>query len=308
MKIVIPDRIDLSGADLEKLNKYDDTTIYDDVVNDPVEIINRIQGAEIITANYIDIPRAVIEANDKLKYIIVPAVGHDWVDSTAASEKGIKVINCPTFNTYAVAEHAIGLIFAVYRKTIEAHRAIRDGKWSPSEYRGTELKGKKLLAVGYGNIGKNVVKLADALGMSTDYANSKTNEKELLTKISHADVVVLCYPLNDKTKGSFGKAKIDALKPSAILINVARGLVLDQDYLFETLKAKRILGAGLDVFNKDETLQSAREDIIEFAKLPNVVATPHIGFNTHETFDRLGAELFANIDAALAGNPINIVN
>lgn len=308
MKIVIPDKLDISESDRKRLEAYSDITIFDDVDNNPQNIIERIKGAEVITANYIDITSEIIKVSDSLKYIISPAVGYDWIDIKTAIEKGIKVLNCPTFNTYAVAEHAIGLIFAVYRKIVESHQSIVRGEWTPMKYVGYELRGKNLLSIGYGNIGRSVVKMADALGMETQFANSSTTENELNQMISQADVVVLCYPLNEKTKGSFNAQKISLMKPTSILINVARGLVIDQDALFKALKDNRILGAGLDVFNKDETLTSGRNDIIEIAKLPNVVATPHIAFNTHETKERLGSELLNTIDSILNGSPINVVN
>jgi phosphoglycerate dehydrogenase-like enzyme len=308
MNIVIPDQIKLSVIDRKKLESYANIKIYDDIVNDPKIIIDRIKDAEIITAYYIDITEEIITASPNLKYIISPAVGADWIDCKCAREHDIAVVNCPTFNTYAAAEHTIALIFAVYRHLYESQQSILRGEWNPMSFVGTELRGKKLLSIGYGNIGKSVVKIANGIGMHTKYADSKTSEIELNQMIKDADVVVLCYPLNDKTKGSFDAHKIALLKESAILINVARGLILDQETLYLALKNKKILGAGLDVFNADEILFEGRQDIIEFARLSNVVATPHIAFNTHETKERLGGELMKNIDAILDGNPINIIN
>lgn len=308
MKIVITDKLDISDNDRKKLEAYPNITIYDDTINEPNVIIDRIKDAQIITANYIDITADIINSVNTLKYIISPAVGYDWIDAKAAALKNIKVINCPTFNTYAVAEHAIGLIFAVYRKIVESHLSILNGQWQSTQLIGHELRGKKLLSIGYGNVGKSVISLANGLGMQTTYANSKTGQDKLNKMISSADVVVLCYPLNDYTKGSFDAQKIALLKPDAILINVARGLILDQDALYKALKENQFLGAGLDVFNHDETLTKAREDIIDFAKLPNVVTTSHIAYNTHQTKERFGTEFLKNLDAILQGNPINVVN
>ncbi len=308
MKIVIPDKLEISLKDRKQLEKYPDITIFEDVKNNAKDIIERISGAEIITANYIDLTSEIIEASVSLKYIISPAVGYDWIDVKAASKKGIKVLNCPTFNTYAVAEHAIGLVFAVYKQIVASQLSILKGEWKPMNYLGHELRGKNLLSIGYGNIGKSVVQLANALGMITQYANSKTTEEELNRMISNADIVVLCYPLNEQTKGSFNSKKISLLKTSAVLINVARGKIIDQDSLFVALKERKILGAGLDVYNDDDTLTTGREDIINLAKLPNVVATPHIAYNTFETKERFGSELIKNIDSIINGHPTNLVN
>jgi lactate dehydrogenase-like 2-hydroxyacid dehydrogenase len=308
MKIVIPDELQLEKKHLSALQELTEVTVYEDKISNENEIIKRIGDAEIITVNYFDLTRNIIENVPNLKYVVVPAVGYDWIDIDACNKKGIAVQNCPTFNSNAVVEHAIGLIFAVARKIVESNRHILDGKWIPSSLTGTELQGKKLLTIGYGNIGKKVYKLAQSIGMEVDYANTKTSETELEGKIKNSDIVVLCYPLNESTKGSFNKSKMDLLSNEAILINVGRGLLLDQDYLKQKLENKEIFGAGLDVFNKDETLREGREDIMEIARLENVVATPHIGFNSKQAFERLSLEVFENIKSILDGNPINLVN
>lgn len=308
MKIVIPDKINLTTEARDIICRKYKAEIFDDLPKESFTITERIKNAEIITANYIDITRDIIKKCPSLKYIISPAVGYDWIDIDVSNEQGIKIINCPMFNAYSVAEHAIGLIFAVCRKIVFSQKSITEGEWNPSNYIGYELRGKNLLSIGYGKIGKSIVSLAKAIGMKVQYANSKTKDSELYQMIKKADVVVLCYPLNEKTKGSFNAKKISLLKQNAILINVARGLILDQDFLYDTLKNKKIFGAGLDVFNKDETLTEAREDIVNLARLDNVVATPHIGYNTYESKQRLGKELIENLDAIIAGKPINIVN
>lgn len=308
MKLVIPDELKLSSQHLSKLQELTELTVFEDKISDEDEIIRRIGNAEIITVNYFDLTRNIIENVPNLKYVVVPAVGYDWIDIEACNEKGITVQNCPTYNSNAVAEHTIGLMFAVARRTIEANRHILHRQWVPSTLTGKELRGKNLLTIGYGNIGKRICEYAKAIGMQTDYANSKTSEMELARKIKNSDVVVLCYPLNDQTKGSFGKEKLDLLRKDAILINVGRGLLLDQEYLKLKLQNKEIYGAGLDVFNKDETLREGRDDIIEIAKLDNVVATPHIGFNSNEAFERLSLEVFENIQSIIKGQPINVVN
>ena len=124
MKVVITDKINFDASSRKKLEKIPDIKIYDDVPTSEKDIIERIKDAEIATAWYIDITREIIESAPKLKYIVVPAVGTEWVDSKAATEKGIKVLNCPTFNSQAVAEHAIGLMFAVKRQIVAAHQSI----------------------------------------------------------------------------------------------------------------------------------------------------------------------------------------
>lgn len=308
MRLVIPDQLNLSDSIFNTLARKVNLTIYKDRIFSEDEIIKRIENAEIITVNFFDLTRKIIENSPNLKYVIVPAVGYDWIDIDACNEKGIKVLNCPTFNSNSVAEHAIALMFSVSRRIVEANRHIINYRWNPSQFEGIEVSGKSLLTIGYGNIGKKIYNLAKNLGMNVDFANSRTSDAELKNKIKDSDVVVLCYPLNQRTKGSFGKEKIDLLKKNAILINVGRGLLIDQDYLKLKLENKEIFGAGLDVFNSDETLTEGRQDIVELATLDNVVATPHIGFNSKETYERLGSEIIENINSIIEGKPKNVVN
>lgn len=308
MKLVIPDELQLSDKHLSQLKELTDLTVFKDKVNNENEIIKRIRDAEIITVNYFDLTKNIIDNAPNLRYVIVPAVGYDWIDIATCNDRKIKVLNCPTFNSNAVAEHTIGLIFAVSRRTVEANRQILNNQWNPSKLTGIELRGRKLLTIGFGNIGKKIFELAKVIGMEVNYANSKTLEAELKEKIKDSDIVVLCYPLNENTKGSFNSEKLDLLKHDAILINVGRGLLLDQEYLKEKLINKEIYGAGLDVFDKDETLREGRDDIVEIAELDNVVATPHIGFNSVEAFERLSLEVFENVQSILKDSPINVVN
>lgn len=308
MKIVIPDKLILDVESRAKLESFSDIKIYDDVVNDPLIIIERIKDAEIVTANYIDLTKEIIEASPKLKYIISPAVGYDWIDSKTATEKGIKILNCPTFNTQAVAEHAIALIFSVKRQILNANKSILNGKFDSMEFTGTEVSGKTLVCIGNGNIGSKILTMAKGLGMNTDYVDTKTNDEDLKIKISKADILVLSFPLNDKTRGFLNEEKLSLLKPNSIVINIARGLVIDQEAFYKALSENKIAGAGIDVFPKDETLRETNEEIMRFAKLPNVVATPHMAFNTKESENRLGSELIADIESCINGNPINVVN
>lgn len=307
MKTVITDFIQLDIKGRQKLEKIPDIKIYDDCINDPKIIIDRIKDAEIVTASYIDLNEEIIINSPKLKYIISPAKGFDWIDIKAANLRGIKVLNCPTFNANAVAEHAIALMFATQRKIVAIQSSILDGKY-PNDIIGSEISGKTLITIGYGEIGKKVIKMAQGLGMKTKLADSKTTPNELDNLISEADVLVACLPLNTSTNGLIDKSRLHMLKTSAIIINVARGLIIDNDELYKMLKNNEIAGAGIDVFPKDEVIIAATEDIIKMAQLPNVTATSHLAFNTFEAAERLGDELAANIESCLINKPINLVN
>lgn len=307
MKIVITDRIELPSTATEKIKQLQ-AVLHEDTPGDEATIIERIKDAEIITANYIDITPAMIDAAPQLKYIIVPAVGYEWVDYKYAASKGIKVLNCPTHNSLAVAEHALALLFAASRNIVEADLALRNGDWQQEKYKGFELSGKRLGLVGHGNIGKNIARMAEGLGMSVAHTNSKSTGDELDRLLSESDVVVLCLPLNENTKNLISAERLKLMKQTAVLINVARGAVVDQVALYGALKSGRIAGAGLDVFAGEPLKGVPSDEIVNLSKLSNVVATPHIGYNTEETATRLGDELLANIQSCIDGSPVNVIN
>jgi D-3-phosphoglycerate dehydrogenase len=307
MKIVITDKIDMPNQSWADISQLGDVEIYHDIPKEH-EIIQRIRDATIITANWVDITKNIIDSATNLKYIIVPAVGYEWIDVKAASNKGIKVINCPTQNTWAVAEHAIGLMFAIARNSVLSNYSLKQGNWQTEKFKGVELRGKKLGIVGYGKIGKKVAILANGLQMKVDYANSKTTQKQLDELISVSDFLCINAPLTEKTRHLIDDRRLHLIKPTAFLINVARGAIIDQQALIKALQEHRIAGAALDVFENEPLTGKPSPEIIGLANLSNVVATPHIAYNTQETSERLGKELIDNIKACIAGKPQNVVN
>jgi len=307
MKIVFPDRIDLDDESLAKFREQG-VQMYDDTPNDEAVIIERVRDAEIITANFIDLTRNVIDNAPNLKCIISPAVGYEWIDYEYAASKGIKVMNCPTQNAEAVAEHAIALMLAVAHRIAEADTSIREGKWKQQELVGVELNHKKLGLVGYGKIGKLIEKKASGIGMHVQYVNSKSSKEDLERLLQESDVVCLCLALNDSTKNLINEPRLKLLKKEAILVNIARGAIVDEAALVQMLRRGDIRGAGLDVFQNEQFTRDTPQSMQEIAQLPNVVATPHLAYNTEETTMRLGTELLGNIEAYIAGSPLNVVN
>ncbi|MBX6334753.1 hypothetical protein IRY61_05470 [Candidatus Saccharibacteria bacterium] len=283
-------------------------TVYDDTPSSEDEIIGRIRDAEVITANYIDITPNIIDQAKNLKYIIVPAVGFEWVDSAYAASKNIKVLNCPSYNSHAVAEHAIALLFAVSRRICEANTSLRNGAWQPQTLKGNEVWGKKLGLIGYGRVGKQIAKIAAGLGMSVSYVNSSSSPGDLDQLLINSDVIITCLPLNEETRQLIDQRRLMLLQPHAILINVGRGATIDQNALLRMLQEKRIKGAGLDVFDNEPLAGVPSEEIVAIANLPNVVATPHMAYNTEEAVNRLGQELIDNLKSCINNQPINVVN
>ena len=307
MKIVFPDRIDFDDAAKAKIKELGITT-YDDTPTDEAVIIERIREAELISANFIDISRSTIDAAPNLRFIISSAVGYNHIDYKYAATKGIRVLNCPTQNAEAVAEYAIALIFALSRKIVEASADLRNGGWNGLDMLGTELSRKKLGLVGYGQIGKLIEQKVAGLNMSVSYVNSTASDQELDRLLKDSDIVCLCLALNDSTRHLIDQRRLRLLRPHALLINVARGPVIDQAALLKVLKEATFRGAGLDVYENEPASGAVPSDILELANLPNVVATPHIAYNTEETITRLGEELFKNVESCLNGDPVNVVN
>lgn len=305
MKIVIPDKLDISEQYKNEIRKLGGE-VFDDLP-DADELKNRIKDAQIITANYVDITPDIIDAAPNLKYIIVPANGWEWVDADYAATKGITTLNAPTHSSQGVAEHAISLILATNRNIVAGSTELRSGKWSPQELVGYELAGKKLGLIGYGNVGTRIEKITAALGLEVTYTNSKSTSEDIDNLLSSSDFIIICAPLTDSTRNLIDERRLNLLKPTAILVNVGRGAIINQKALTETLKAKKIRGAGIDVFDGEPLTGTPSAEIVELASLPNVVATPHIAYNTTEIHDKQGAEILVDIKSCLDGRPINVV-
>lgn len=307
MKIVFPDRIDFDDAAKAKIQELGITT-YDDTPTDEDVIIERIRDAELITANFIHISAKVIDAVPRLKFIISSAVGYNHIDYKYAASKGIKVLNCPTQNAEAVAEYAIALMFAVSRRIVEASKDLQAGGWNGLNIIGTELGHKRLGLVGYGQIGKLIEQKVSGFGMSVNHVNSASSGQEIDALLKESDIVCLCLTLSDETRHMIDQRRLQLLQRHALLINVARGAIVDQAALLAALKSGAFRGAGIDVYENEPASGEVPADILELAKLSNVVATPHIAYNTEETITRLGEELFKNIESCLSGDPVNVVN
>ncbi len=308
MRLVMPDPVPLTPNHLAELGALVQTTIHSSRPASQANLIERIAGADIITTFYLDVGEDVISHAPSLKYIIVLAVGHDSVDSAAASRAGIRVINCPRHNYVAVAEHALGLMLACTRKTVSANTSLRRGEWRPVSYEGPELNGKTLGLVGYGNIGKAVARYAACLGMTTQFVNSSSSPQALDDLLATSDIVCLCLPLTQATRHLMDERRLALMKKTAYLVNTSRGAIVDQRALLTALRTGQLAGAALDVFEGEPFRAGIDPDTQSLLSLDNVVATPHIASDTPEVLIRLGAELIENVRACLNGRPINVVN
>lgn len=256
------------------------------------------------------VDKEIIDAGKKLKLISNYGVGYNNIDIHYAREKGIAVTNTPKAVNNPTAELAIALMLSAARRVAECNLRIRNEKesmWGTMRNLGFGLEGKTLGILGLGNIGKNVAHKAEAFGMKIIYCNTRTDvpgyrRVELDTLLKESDFISLHTPLTSHTHHLIGSRELSLMKNSAILINTARGAVIDEKALAEALKSHRIAGAALDVFEEEphitETLYG----------LENVVLTPHIGTATIDARIAMGYEAVENIRNFLQGEPTNIVN
>ncbi|BAA30493.1 307aa long hypothetical phosphoglycerate dehydrogenase [Pyrococcus horikoshii OT3] len=269
-----------------------------------VELVKDVEA--IIVRSKPKVTRRVIESAPKLKVIARAGVGLDNIDVEAAKEKGIEVVNAPAASSRSVAELAVGLMFSVARKIAFADRKMREGVWAKKEAMGIELEGKTIGIIGFGRIGYQVAKIANALGMNILLYDPYPNEErakevngkfvDLETLLKESDVVTIHVPLVESTYHLINEERLKLMKKTAILINTSRGPVVDTNALVKALKEGWIAGAGLDVF-EEEPLPKDHP----LTKFDNVVLTPHIGASTVEAQERAGVEVAEKVVKILKG-------
>jgi D-3-phosphoglycerate dehydrogenase len=245
-------------------------------------------------------------AAPRLSVIGVASIGTDKIDLEAATRAGVMVVNAPTGNTIAAAEHTMALMLGLLRKVPTADASVRAGEWERGRFLGSELRGKVLGIIGLGKIGKQVCRRALAFEMKVlAYDPYLTAEQAsevgarlvgLPELLQRADVITVHTPLTSQTRGMIGEAQLDAMKPGVFCLNVARGGIYDEAALVRALVAGHVAGASLDVYASEPM---APDNPLRTA--PNTLFTPHIGASTHEAQARVGQEMAEQLVMALAG-------
>lgn len=275
-----------------------------------VELIKELSGAEAVVSMLTDpITRRVLESCPSLKVVGNFAVGTDNVDLAAAAEQGVWVTNTPGVLTEATADLTFALILAVTRRVVEADRLLRAGgfeRWAPDFMLGTSLHGKRLGIIGLGRIGSAVARRAAAFGMEVRYT-SRTPRPELASHgwhqlpldelLSTCHVISVHTPLTPETRGMIDERAFALMREDAFLINTSRGEVIDEASLAAALMARRIHGAGLDVFENEPAVHPA------LLELDNVVLLPHLGSATIETRAEMSRIVTTDVARVLSGKP-----
>ena len=292
----------------------DEWTFYD--ATPAEQVVERLQGTNVVVINKVRMTREVLEASPDLKLIVAGATGVDNIDVAAAKELGIPVCNVRGYSSESVAQHAFSLILALSNSIIPYHALVQDGGWQRAsgfnllEYPLTELDGKTLGILGYGDIGRAVERIGKAFGMNVLLADRKGAENlregrfRFEDVIEKSDVVTVHCPLSDETRGLICTAELTAMKDSAILINVSRGGIVDEQALADALKSNQIAGAGFDVLSKEPPKDG--NPLLDVS-LPNLIITPHCAWASVEARLRMFEQIAAVIKAFKAGKPMNVV-
>ena len=281
------------------------------------ELIREIRDADLLIADVdIKVPEKIIESAKKLRGIVCAAAGTDFIDVTAATGKGIVVASIPDYCTDAVAEHTLALMLCLCRHIIPGAKAVRDGDWENRRFfQGVEVNGKRLGLIGLGKIGTRVAQKCKALGMEIDfYSPSVSGEAasaagynkydSLLELVKNADFISIHTSLRNETRGILGEKEFKSMKPTAYLINVARGAIVDETALYQALNEHWIAGAAVDVLTKEPP-----EKDNPLMELENIIITPHIAWNTKEAKAKAKDQLKQIITAIIHNQfPINVVN
>lgn len=320
MKIVILDGYTENPGDLswDELGKLGELTVYDRTsLTDEQESIDRIGDAEIVFTNKTPITRAILDACPSIRFIAVLATGYNVVDVAYAKEKGIPVSNVPAYGTDAVAQFAIALLLEVCHHIGHHDKAVKEGRWESNpdfcfwDYPLIELNGKTMGIVGFGRIGQATGKIAKALGMKVIAHDLYESEqgKEIATYVTmdelfaQADVISLHCNLTPENTGLINKENIARMKDGVILINNSRGQLVNEQDLTDALNSGKVAAAGLDVVSS-EPIKGDNP----LLKAKNCLITPHISWAPKESRQRIMDCSVQNVQAYLAGKPVNVVN
>ncbi len=313
MKIVVADPIFLTEEYVKRLETLGELEIYDNMHASHDEFVERIKDAEIVIVGRYGVNAKALSFAPKLKMVSLWQTGFDNVDLEAATEHRVIISNVPSYAFDSVAEFVFALSLNLLRRIHLADMNLRKGLFDWKYYVGNQLMSKTIGVLGTGEIGKRVIQIAQGFNMnvlSVTAHPSPEREKalgikfvDLDTLLSESDIVTLHVPLTPETEHMIGARELAKMKPTAILINTARGKVVDEAALIEALKKKKIAGAGLDVFEKEPLPMDS-----PLLEIHNVVLTPHIAFLSEESLDECTYMSVENVEMFTKGKPQNVVN
>ena len=319
MKISLLEPIGIDKALMDELSaplieKGHEFIFYDNKTTDTEELYNRAKDSDIVMIANNPLPDSVIERCEKIKMLDVAFTGIDRVGQKACKEKGVVICNAAGYSNETVSELAVGMAINLLRKINAGDKAVREGKTLASAgLMGTELGTKTVGIIGTGRIGIMTAKLFKAFGCRVlGYSRTKKEEAvqagieytELDELLKISDIVSLHVPSTAETKGFLSRERISLMKQTAILINCARGAVVDNEALAEALNADKIAGAAIDVFDMEPPIPAD----YPLLNAKNTLLTPHVAFASKESMIRRAHIVFDNLYAYLDGRPVNVVD
>jgi glycerate dehydrogenase len=282
----------------------------------PAEVVERLRGATIAITNKVQLREAELVHLPELKFIAVAATGTDIIDLDYCRKLCLPVSNVRNYARHAVPEHVLMLILSLRRRLLEYRAEVERGHWQQAAgfclltHEMHDLYGSTLGIIGYGSLGQAVEQLALAFGMRvliSEHKNAKvirdgrTGFEEVLRS---SNIITLHCPLNVETRSLIGKGELEMMQPHALLINTARGGLVDESALVEALRSKKIAGAGFDVLTREPPRDG---NPLLALDLPNFILTPHIAWASREAMQTLADQLIENIEAFESGSPRNLV-
>ncbi len=318
-RIVFLDAATYGDVSLQLFTDQWDCTVHP--VTSSSETIQRLAGQTIAVTNKVSFDRAVLESPQagELKLVAVAATGTDIIDHKEASKRGIKVCNVPGYATQSVAQFTMALILELATHAGSYRSLVAAGQWQKSQvfslltYSQIELSGKKLAIVGYGNIGRLVAQMARGFGMEILVAarpgdpSSQSGDRLALSELfAQADIISLHCPLTPETRSLINENTLSLMKPTAFLINTARGALIDEAALIDALRKRPIAAAALDVISS-EPPAAGHPVIVAARELDNLIVTPHTAWSAREARERLLKDVAHNITAFLQGRDRNRV-
>ena len=298
---VFLDALSLGPVDLDPLRQWVDLRCWPSTDLD--QRFERLQGAEVVITNKILLDGPLLASLPKLRLVCTASTGTDQVDGQACAERGIAVRNGGRYSQPSVVQVTWALILELRCQLQERHRQVAAGDWQRSpvfslvQPEFDELAGQHLTVVGAGDIGKGVARIGSAFGMDTSLITSQTSSEDLETALRRADVVSLHSPLTAKTRGLINGTSLGWLKPSALLINMARGALVDTEAVVAALDGGRLAGAALDVL----VSEPPGAELDRLIGVPNLILTPHMAWSSRQARRRLVATIAAHLQAFVQG-------
>lgn len=307
--------LDLGDLDLSPLRQqFDEFELF--AATRPEQVAERLQGAVAVVSNKVVLDAQTLAANPQLKLILVAATGTNNVDLAAARAQGITVCNCQGYGTPSVAQHTLALLLALATRLVDYNRAVAAGEWAKAQqfclldFPIVELEGKTLGLLGHGELGGAVARLAEAFGMRVLSGQipgrpARDDRLPLDELLPQVDALTLHCPLNDHTRHMIGSRELKLLKPGALVVNTARGGLIDEQALADALRSGHLGGAATDVLSVEPP---AAGNPLLADDIPRLLITPHSAWGAVEARQRIVGQLSENAQAFFAGQPRRVVS